>query len=348
MKDIKIYCSYFNKQQIEDYNITESDIIKPFYTNAVLEGNSINNGNRFWCENVTPYYIWKNNIKSDIVGFYGYRRPFYNVDFDKITDNSIYSYGYADWSLNSYMSTLTLWCGAVQRPNYIFFAFVDYMKEKYGIDFAEWDSKQKEIMFYNRSSFIFTWNGFCKWADAFFGLIGFIGEKHHIDWKKNPEEFYDKIITTKHTIRFKTNIVGIIFEAYASFFVNFLFDKIYLNHLPNKAIVTECDDFNTLTKMYTRNLKTGIQTFFNISPNIDINCHTEKEVNDLKHTYQLLRLFETKDDAVQMKYSSKYYFMPYWRGGLNNFEHIYLKPGEYIDCDNNFEYAKGNYKIKTL
>ena len=30
---------------------------------------------------------------------------------------------------------------------------------------------------------------------AFFGLIDFIGEKHHIDWKKNPEEFYDKIIS---------------------------------------------------------------------------------------------------------------------------------------------------------
>ena len=40
------------------------------------------------------YYVWKNNLKSDIVGFDQYRRQWHDINFDKINNDKIQVYSY--------------------------------------------------------------------------------------------------------------------------------------------------------------------------------------------------------------------------------------------------------------
>ena len=74
---IKKYITYFDDNQIEEYNLKEDDNTILFKGNDTLySGESINNLNTFYCELCTMYYVWKNNLKSDYVVFEQYRRPF--------------------------------------------------------------------------------------------------------------------------------------------------------------------------------------------------------------------------------------------------------------------------------
>lgn len=59
--DIKIWCTYHMPEQITEYNIKETDIIKLFYSdNESLKEENVNDLNRYLSEIVTYYYVWKN------------------------------------------------------------------------------------------------------------------------------------------------------------------------------------------------------------------------------------------------------------------------------------------------
>lgn len=74
---IKTYITYFDDNQIEEYNLKSDKNTVLFKGNDTsYSGESINNLNIFYCELCTMYYVWKNNLKSDYVCFKQYRRPF--------------------------------------------------------------------------------------------------------------------------------------------------------------------------------------------------------------------------------------------------------------------------------
>lgn len=104
----KIYCTYHNKKLVDEYNLKETNNFKLFYTKDNLEGYSLNHLQLYLNEFVTQYYIWKNNIKSDYVGFCHYRRII-NINehiLEDLQKNNIYLAQY--WSL-SYTSIKEEW-----------------------------------------------------------------------------------------------------------------------------------------------------------------------------------------------------------------------------------------------
>ena len=64
MNIYKIWRSYYQKEQYNDFNILTNNNVIPFYTND-LSNNQININylNEYLGELVMLYYIWKNNLK---------------------------------------------------------------------------------------------------------------------------------------------------------------------------------------------------------------------------------------------------------------------------------------------
>ena len=75
---LKTYITYFDDNQIDEYNLKSDENTILFKGNDTsYSGESINNLNIFYCELCTMYYVWKNNIESEYVCFKQYRRPFH-------------------------------------------------------------------------------------------------------------------------------------------------------------------------------------------------------------------------------------------------------------------------------
>ena len=87
MRDLTIWLTYHDDSQIEQYGLREDDVFRLFKGNAVnVEGDNINHLNAFYSEIVTFYYVWKNNVRSEKVGFCHYRRRFQQLmDIEKLT-----------------------------------------------------------------------------------------------------------------------------------------------------------------------------------------------------------------------------------------------------------------------
>jgi len=83
-----IWCTYHDKSLIKNYNLKEKNNFKLFYTKENLDL-SLNYAQLYLCEYVTQYYVWKTNIKSDIIGFCHYRR-----NYDSIINNDLICYIY--------------------------------------------------------------------------------------------------------------------------------------------------------------------------------------------------------------------------------------------------------------
>lgn len=76
MNDYKIWISYHKDEQLEKYGLKEDETHKLFAIHKDADGNNINYLNPVYSEMVTMWYVWKNAIKSDFVGFNHYRRRF--------------------------------------------------------------------------------------------------------------------------------------------------------------------------------------------------------------------------------------------------------------------------------
>lgn len=74
--DYRIWITYHKDEQIGEYGLREDEAHKLFASHKDVDGKNINSMNPVYSEMVTMWYVWKNNIKSDYVGFNHYRRRF--------------------------------------------------------------------------------------------------------------------------------------------------------------------------------------------------------------------------------------------------------------------------------
>ena len=69
-----IWTTYHRDELVEEYGLAEDATHRLFATNHTPEGENVNFLNPCWSELTTMFYVWKNQIKSDVVGFEHYRR----------------------------------------------------------------------------------------------------------------------------------------------------------------------------------------------------------------------------------------------------------------------------------
>ncbi len=74
---MNMWVTYHQAEQIGEYSLREDEHTRLFKGNSMdVEGDSINHLNAFYSEIVTLYWVWKNDVRSEVVGFCHYRRQF--------------------------------------------------------------------------------------------------------------------------------------------------------------------------------------------------------------------------------------------------------------------------------
>jgi hypothetical protein len=327
-KTTTIWCSYHDQNLLNEYNLKDTKNIKLFWTNDKwnIDGESINDLNKTLSEIVTFYYVWKNQIKSDYVGFCHYRRFFSNVDYGRLSDNHIQSYEYTNSTIYYYP------CKIMSEYHldiaYIYENFFNFMLEKYNIDLRK---HYNSMNIHTRLSYIMTWNVFNKVCEFMFGFLDYLCEPDNINWKNYDDHL--KLISLvvkikdEHYIHHQNRAIAVMMELLTGIFIELMYEVDTYN-TNNKIIMYDVDNV-TIFKLYKLNVKTGITQIIN--KNVELaRSFTEY---DKTYNYPYLSFLTEKQEEFIEEYKDNI---------------INLSPIEYIDCEDAIEFTKGNYIIKTI
>lgn len=197
----QIWFTYNDKAILRKNKIKETEDIKLFYTrDKKIEGKSINHAQNYFNDFVTMYYVWKNNIKSDIVAFCNIDNKIEKIDKKLIDKNEGYylidTKKIENTNLLDHYNNI-----GVCFLNYLFLTFLN---EKYEYLVH---SYMKHIHVNNQKvnnaySFAFTWEIFNK-------AMEFIDEyiKYVLDFYKNNQELDEIPVNTYNEIISEINSV---------------------------------------------------------------------------------------------------------------------------------------------
>lgn len=173
---IHTYITYFDDNQIKEYNLVADDNTTLFKgNNTSMEGENINHLNTFYCELCTLYYVWKNNLYSDYVVFKQYRRPFDWEQLNKLPEEG---------EVITYEPTY------LYNPIYMQYAIchgrkraMDIMNLFNKIDTDLCKHWIEDRYMYTNNSMVLTWNDFTKLCEYVFGILDKIDKHYKLDYK---------------------------------------------------------------------------------------------------------------------------------------------------------------------
>ena len=329
----------------DEYNITIYDNSKNY------KGLSINHLHRYLGELSTMYYVWKNNLKSDIVGFDQYRRHWHDIDFNKINNNKIQVYSY--W--NEDRNLINQYNDDLEGFLYSFTLYIKYYYPEYYDKLNYLLFKYPEIR-NHINIFICKWEIFDKICNIVFGFLDYIIPNNQWQNKNILEDYI------KFNVKFFTNAnvsdiativtsdnrqLALIFEILFGTIYNMISEsfcygaqcKYYLSYKCNNI-----EDLNNILKTYKYNIGNGIDVVVikddnNIIKNSNIDAYIYNKI-----------YIEKNNEYNEMVFSlDNYYFNYYFKNTyIPDHKEIKLKPNEYIYADNSIELHKGNYEIKSL
>ena len=183
MNKLTIWQTYHDDQQIKDYDLKECETVRLVKGNSIpIKGEHINHLNRFYSEITTLYWVYKNNIKSQYVGFCHYRRSFYRVaEFEK--------------NECQVLRIDTLPCTIFQQyksaHNYNdFYDILEILDDKYGTGNQYTEYLLRSRIFVPNCCFIMHYSDFTKLCDFLFPVLFAFDEKNHL--YMNPKSYWDK------------------------------------------------------------------------------------------------------------------------------------------------------------
>ena len=180
MDNIKTYITYFDKNQIEEYNLKENENTILFKGDDVsYTGESINYLNIFFCELCTMYYIWKNNLKSDYVVLKQYRRPFNWEEYGRLPeDGEVICYDSITLPVGTIMYQYSV-CHGSRRA----YDILHILKDVCGDKSDELHYFINGKIMYTNNSIVMKWDDFCKMCEFVFKVVGAIDKFYKLDYK---------------------------------------------------------------------------------------------------------------------------------------------------------------------
>ncbi len=184
MKDLTIWITYHDPKQIEQFGLQEDDTHHLFYgRDTAMEGENINYLNEFYSELVTLYWVWKNGVKSNRVGFCHYRRMFREVlDVGEgtcqalaINHNCHVFLHYKTW--HNYQD---------------FYDIVDILNEQYGVGNKHSRYMLESKTFVPFCSFVMRWEDFNRLCDFLFPILFAYDKRNGLNM--TPQLYTDKAV----------------------------------------------------------------------------------------------------------------------------------------------------------
>ena len=342
MNDIKytIWCTYHNRSLLNQYNLYDSKNFKLFYNdNFDLIEPNINYLHDYIGDMATYYYVWKNNIKSDYVGFCQYKRHFQYFDINKLNKYQyIAQFGTGmDVTLYEQMGEL------VNKSSYIMNSFIIYMKYKYNIDIIPMLHTHNNYMSWN-SIYMFSWDAFDDACDFIFGFLNYLlpneGWKDVnnitilsklIHYYNNSDDYLNEQRNNDLYWGQWKRLLSVLYEFLLGTYLSVKYG--YTISTQEKYVLicnNIIDDYNELMKWFNYNIKSGILSFIVKSNNITIG---KDELKDKYNLYQH-HIYITKPNS-DIKYNK-------------NLIPIYINSNERILCDSSIEFNLGNYSIEKF
>ena len=182
MKSTRLWLTYHDDKQIEEYHLKEDDCIKLFKGNDVnISGENINYLNRFYSELVTFYYVWKNNLKSEYVGFCHYRRRFKEYFEVEKQQCQVLEINFNNPVLSHYK----------YAHNYQdMYDVIEILNEKYGVGNNYSEYLLKSNVFIPYCCFIMQWKDFTKLCEWLFPILFAWDKKNGLNL--DPEKYMEK------------------------------------------------------------------------------------------------------------------------------------------------------------
>ena len=357
MQDYKLWCTYHREDIPEEYNLYETNNFKLFYNdNFNLEEDNINYLHDYLCDIGTYYYIWKNNLKSDIVGFCQYSKHFRFINYDLLNNFGFQSYEFDYINSNDFCNDII----TNTEASFLYRSLITYLKLKYNIDFFKYIDKHQYILLSWHNMYFFTWDTFCDVCDFVFGLLDYMCPNNSWKIKSNldfivkvkgdiclPEAKGDYCWWPKYlSVWFETAIGLYLGIKYTNNIKN-EYNK-YLLNTPKYFVncIDYIDNIELLKKWLKKNFKSGITQYIiksQFSTN-ELNEEFEKntDINNSSiinlcvyrlDTYKTDEEFNTRINELKNDF---------------NYNQISLHINEYIDCNNSIEMHNDKYKIKKI
>ena len=164
MKDIKIWQVYHDLSQQESLKEGVLDYYKSYYTKENLNGQSLNHMQKYLNEFVCQYYVYTNNLKSDIVGFCHYGKFFEKKIDDIDCDNNIYAWRLFD---------ITDMVEFNDKHNFIFNSVKSYIEKYYPQFLNKFSNLEYKHNSVQHESFICKWDDFCEYMKFILGYFNY-------------------------------------------------------------------------------------------------------------------------------------------------------------------------------
>ena len=201
MKEFIMWCTYHEDIQIEQYNLRQNDAFRLFKGNALdVEGENINHLNAFYSEISTIYWVWKNNVRSEKVGFCHYRLKF----------NHILDVEPGACQVLSFHKNFNVFHHYKSSHNYQdYYDAVDIIKEQYGEDSSYIHYMLEGRTFIPYCCFIMHWEDFDRLCKFLFPILETFDRKNGLNM--NPECYmakamrdfrYDNVMYQRRAISF--------------------------------------------------------------------------------------------------------------------------------------------------
>lgn len=182
-KELTIWQTYHRDELVEEFSLREDEYFRLFNSNnPEVEGDNINHLNRFYSEMVTMYWVWRNGIRSRLVGFCHYRRKFTHIIEPGEGEAVVFE---------RFVAPVPVWKHYKSIHNYQdIYDVIDILNERYGEGNRYSRYLLESYVLIPFCSFIMHYEDFEKLCDFLFPVLFEFDWRHGLDM--DPEKYLAK------------------------------------------------------------------------------------------------------------------------------------------------------------
>lgn len=224
-----IWVSYHKDEQVHDFCLDsyvkgDDNPHKLFATHHNIDGQNINIMNPVYSEMVTMWYVWKNNIKSEYVGFEHYRRRL-DIEGIDLEDGQCLVYREVSMSPDTLYSQYAKYHNKADMD-----IVIDILEEVYGVKNVYIKHIKENSVFLPNCTFLMKWEDFTLMCNFMFdiaerfsqrvGISGFDEESLHKWEQKSVRDF--RGINYKYQTRVMSFLIERLISAWISSHLSYI------------------------------------------------------------------------------------------------------------------------------